>query len=63
MLINILDWDITYDEFVDWVSRNDAVVDAVTGFGPNSRGMPGTTYVFQDEDDFVNFKLTFAKEK
>jgi hypothetical protein len=58
MIINILDWDLTYDELVNWVAENDIVLDAINGYG----GGASTKYVFQDEEDFVAFKLKFAKD-
>jgi hypothetical protein len=58
MIIDILDWDLTYTDLVEWVSENDIVLDAINGYG----GGASTKYTFQDEEDFVAFKLKFAKE-
>ena len=59
MIIDILDWDLTYTELVDWVSENDITLDAINGYG----GGASTKYTFRDEEDFIAFKLKFAKER
>lgn len=55
MQIDILDWNITYEEFVKWVSTTGAEVDSITGY--NSC----TKYIFRDEEDYAMFKLAFQK--
>jgi hypothetical protein len=59
MIINLLEWDLTYTEFVNWVAENDIVVDAINGYG----GGASTKYKFRDEEDFIIFKLIFVKTK
>ena len=59
MIIDILDWDLTYTELVDWVSENDITLDSINGYG----GGASTKYTFRDEEDFIAFKLKFAKER
>jgi hypothetical protein len=59
MIVDILDWDLTYTELIEWVSDNNVDLDAINGYG--GRG-PSTKYVFRREEDFVAFKLKFAKE-
>ena len=59
MTINLLEWDITYNEFIDWVLSNKADVYAVASVGANT---PVTHYLFEKEEDFVAFKLVFRKE-
>ena len=58
MIIDILDWDLTYTDLVEWVSENDIVLDAINGSADGA----STKYTFQDEEDFVAFKLKFARE-
>jgi hypothetical protein len=58
MIINLFDWDLTYDELVNWVAENNIVLDAINGYG----GGASTKYIFQDEEDFVAFRLKFAKD-
>jgi hypothetical protein len=60
MIIDILDWDLTYTELVEWVAENDIYLDAINGYGGRD---PSTKYIFRDEEDFVVFKLKFAREK
>lgn len=63
MIIDILDWDITYTELMYWISETGAELDAITGPGSfGGVGSPSTKYEFRDEEDFVMFKLKFAKE-
>ena len=57
MIINIFDWDLTYDELVEWISKNDIKLDAINGYGVGA----STWYTFQNDEDFVAFKLKFAK--
>jgi len=67
MVIDILDWDITYTELMQWISITGAELVAITGLGgfgafTGSVG-PCTKYEFYKEEDFVMFKLAFQKEK
>jgi len=62
MIIDILDWDITYTDLMQWVAETGAELYAITHAGWLAGGTPGTKYVFRDEEDFVMFKLKFAKE-
>ena len=59
MQIDILDWNITYEEFVKWVSTTGAEVDSITGY--SFMGDSCTKYIFQDEEDYAMFKLAFQK--
>lgn len=58
MIIDILDWIITYDELLQWVTDNDIVLDAINGYG--NHGL-STRYIFQNEEDFIAFKLKFTQ--
>lgn len=60
MIIELLDWDLTYAEFVEWVSKNNIFVEAVTGYGTGA-GFASTIYKFHDQQDFIAFKLKFLK--
>jgi len=60
MIIDILDWDLTYSDLIDWISENDVELDAINGYG--GRG-PSTKYMFRNEEDLIAFKLKFAKER
>ena len=57
-IINILEWDITYQELVDWAAETGADVYAIASYGANN---PSTRYGFTEENDFVAFKLKFGK--
>jgi hypothetical protein len=64
MIIDILEWRITYTELMHWIATNGAVMHAITGLGGmfNGRGAPSTTYEFRNEEDYIAFKLAFQKE-
>ena len=53
-IINILEWDITYQELIDWAAETGADVYAIASYGDNN---PSTRYGFTEEKDFVAFKL------
>ena len=59
MIINLLEWNLTYTEFVNWIAEKDIVLDAINGYG----GGASTVYKFRDEEDFIVFRLTFLKTK
>lgn len=59
MIIDLLDWDLTYYELLQWVSENDINLAAINGYGAGA----STKYTFRDEEDFVAFRLKFAKER
>jgi hypothetical protein len=59
-IIDILDWDITHAELVDWVTENDMDVYAVAASGGSN---PRTRYMFQNDDDLLAFKLKFSREQ
>lgn len=61
MIIDILEWDITYTELVHWISTTGAVMHAISGYGV--RGVASTRYQFENDSDYVAFKLSFQKEK
>jgi len=58
--INILEWDLTYTDLVNWIQDREANVYAVSFYGA---GAPSTQYKFENDEDFVAFKLAFRKEK
>lgn len=60
MIIDILNWDITYAELREWISTTGAVVDSVAGY--SFQGDSCTKYIFQNEEDYLLFKLTFREE-
>ena len=57
MIIDILEWELIYTDLIEWVAENDIVLDAINGYG----GGASTKYTFRNEEDFVAFKLKFAK--
>jgi len=59
MIIDILDWNLSYTDLIDWVIENNVVLDAIDGYG--DRWGTGTKYIFQNEEDFIAFKLKFTK--
>ena len=56
--IRLSDWEITYDEFVDWTTRNNIVVSAIN-YVPATYGV--NRYEFESEEDLLAFKLSFKK--
>jgi len=58
-IINLLDWDITYEEFVTWISDTDSDVYVVASRGA---GDPRTMYLFENDEDFAAFKLKFPPD-
>lgn len=58
--IDLLEWDITYSEFVTWTKTTGAVVYASATIGAND---PRTRYYFEKDEDLSIFKLTFQKER
>lgn len=57
--IDILEWDITYHELVEWVSRNDVVLIPVNGYGAGA----STVYIFEKDIEYMAFALAFHKEQ
>lgn len=55
--INLIDYNITYTDFVQWVLENKMDVYAVNAQGGNG----GKIYFFQDLEDFTAFTLKFSK--
>lgn len=60
MIIDILEWDITYTDLMNWIATTGAVMHAISGYGV--RGVMSTLYRFENEDDFIAFKLAFPKD-
>jgi hypothetical protein len=59
MKINILEWNITYSELMEWVAVNDIMLHAINGYGSGA----STVYQFYSEEDYIAFRLKFAKER
>lgn len=57
--INLLHWDITYREFIDWILENKVDVYAAATIGAND---PLTRYFFEHDEDFTAFRLAFKKD-
>jgi hypothetical protein len=59
-IINLLEWDITYKEFVTWIVENGVDAYAIASHGAND---PITKYMIEKDEDMTAFKLAFSKEK
>ena len=63
MVIDILDWNITHTDLMQWVAETGAKLDAISRAGWFAGGPPSTKYKFRDEEDFIMFKLAFQKKE
>jgi hypothetical protein len=52
------EWDVSYTELVEWISKTGAELYAINTYGSN---LKQNQYAFTDEKDYIAFKLTFQK--
>jgi hypothetical protein len=59
MKINMYEWDLTHQEFADWVIDTKAECYGVATVG----NFVGPEYVFENETDFLAFTIKFKKKQ
>lgn len=61
MIIDLLEWNVTYTDFVKWITENNIATAAISGYGSGA-GFISTKYDIFNDEDSVAFKLKFSKE-